>query len=107
MGGGGVGLLDWRQLAVVAAPVNSLGVGGALEILLKHRLLSFPVLTHIGVLLAHLVDAVPEAVGDAAHDGSPHLAGRHLPELNGGGLAVKCGVWRHNQVWCLLQGGVA
>ena len=28
-------LLDWRQLAVVAAPVNSFGIGGALEILLK------------------------------------------------------------------------
>ena len=46
VGGGGVGLLDWWQLAVVAASINSLGVGGALEILLKHRLLSFPVLTH-------------------------------------------------------------
>ena len=47
VGGGGVSLLDRRQLTVVAAPINSLGVGGALEILLKHRLLSFAVLAYI------------------------------------------------------------
>ena len=87
VGGGGVSLLDWWQLAVVAATVNSLGICGALEILLIH--------------------AVSEAVGDAAHDGAPDLAGRHLPELDRGRLAVKCGVRRHNQIWCLLQWRVA
>lgn len=47
VGGGGVSLLDRRQLAIVAAPINSLGVGGALEILLKQGRLSFHILTHV------------------------------------------------------------
>lgn len=103
VGGGGVSLLDWWKLAVVAAPVNSLGICGALEVLLKQMVKSSCYHRH----LSHLVHAVSEAVGDTAHDGAPDLASRHLPELDRGRLAVKCGVRRHNQIWCLLQRRVA
>ena len=55
----------------------------------------------------HLVDAVPERVRDPAHDGAPHLAGGHLPQLDGRGLAVERGMRRHNQVGGVLQRRVA
>ena len=71
-------LLDWGQLAVVAAPVNTLRIRGALEILLKHILLSHRTVP----LLSYLVHAISEAVGDAAHDGAPNLVSRRRPELH-------------------------
>ena len=100
---GGVRLLH-RQVAVVAAPVQTLRVSPtALEIFLKHETVKITG----GLAIPHLVDTVAERVRYPAHDGPPHLAGRHLPQLDGRGFAVERGVRRHDQVGSFLQWRIA
>ena len=83
------------QAAVVTAAIETLGVGGALEVLLHREQL---VQSRSVAVSAHLVDAVPESLRDPAHNGPPHLTGGHLSQLYGSGLAVECSVRRHDQI---------
>ena len=59
------------------------------------------------ISVSYLVDTVSECIRDPSHDGPPHLRGRHLPQLDGRGLAVEGRVGRHDQVGRVLQGRVA
>lgn len=50
-----------------------------------------------------LIDAVPETVRNPSHDRTTNLAGGHLPEFGGGGVAVEGSVWGAEQVGRILE----